>query len=117
MHHCSMFTTLWLGMNNLMGRFFDDHFYGQYGRINGCIFCAWGHYWKECWRRRIEKGYRAEGLAVILGGYFQYILYTRFSQNVGLFNFRESNEKTYLLLCVLFRLFRIFPKSVLAQSF
>ena len=32
----------------------------------------------------LKKGYRAEGLAVILGGIFNTFPYTGFSQNVGL---------------------------------
>lgn len=35
-------------------------------------------------KKELEKGYRAEGLAVILGGIFNTFPYTGFSQNVGL---------------------------------
>ncbi|MBD4934550.1 purine permease, partial [Xanthomonas citri pv. citri] len=32
----------------------------------------------------LEKGYRAEGLAILLGGLFNAFPYTAFSQNVGI---------------------------------
>ena len=35
-------------------------------------------------KRRLRNGYRAEGLAVLLGGIFNTFPYTGFSQNVGL---------------------------------
>ncbi|MHC5227450.1 nucleobase:cation symporter-2 family protein [Enterococcus sp. LJL99] len=39
---------------------------------------------KKIGKKELEKGYRAEGLAVILGGIFNTFPYTGFSQNVGL---------------------------------
>lgn len=39
---------------------------------------------KELDKKDLEKGYRAEGIAVVLGGIFNSLPYTTFSQNVGL---------------------------------
>lgn len=39
---------------------------------------------KELDQKDLEKGYRAEGIAVVLGGIFNSLPYTTFSQNVGL---------------------------------
>ena len=39
---------------------------------------------KKIGKKELEKGYRAEGVAVILGGIFNTFPYTGFSQNVGL---------------------------------
>lgn len=39
---------------------------------------------KELGKKDLEKGYRAEGIAVVLGGIFNSLPYTTFSQNVGL---------------------------------
>lgn len=39
---------------------------------------------KDLKRQDLEKGYRAEGIAVLLGGIFNSLPYTTFSQNVGL---------------------------------
>ena len=39
---------------------------------------------KDIKQKDLEKGYRAEGIAVLLGGIFNSLPYTTFSQNVGL---------------------------------
>ncbi len=39
---------------------------------------------KDLKRKDLERGYRAEGIAVLLGGIFNSLPYTTFSQNVGL---------------------------------
>lgn len=39
---------------------------------------------KDLKQKDLEKGYRAEGIAVLLGGIFNSLPYTTFSQNVGL---------------------------------
>lgn len=65
---------------------FADHhyFYCQHGGINGCLFCLRRYHRKHVGEQELKKGYRAEGLAVILGGIFNTFPYTGFSQNVGL---------------------------------
>ncbi len=47
---------------------------------------------KKLTRKDLAHGYRAEGLAVILGGLFNSFPYTTFSQNIGLIQL--SNSKT-----------------------
>jgi len=39
---------------------------------------------KDIKQKDLEKGYRAEGIAIVLGGIFNSLPYTTFSQNVGL---------------------------------
>lgn len=46
----------------------------------------------------ITKGYRAEGIAIILGGLFNSFPYTTFSQNVGLIQLTGVKEKKVIII-------------------
>ena len=48
---------------------------------------------------RLRNGYRAEGLAVLLGGIFNTFPYTGFSQNVGLVKLFWYQDSSPNLLC------------------
>ena len=48
---------------------------------------------------RLRNGYRAEGLAVLLGGIFNTFPYTGFSQNVGLVRIVWYQDSSSNLLC------------------
>lgn len=47
----------------------------------------------------LERGYRSEGLAVILGGLFNAFPYTTFSQNVGLVQLSNVKSKSVIYVC------------------
>ncbi|WP_019241949.1 MULTISPECIES: nucleobase:cation symporter-2 family protein [Bacillus] len=59
----------------------------------------------------LERGYRAEGLAVVLGGIFNSFPYTTFSQNVGLIQISGVRSKNVLYTAVGFLVvFGLVPK-------
>ncbi|BDG80396.1 MULTISPECIES: xanthine permease PbuX [Bacillus] len=59
----------------------------------------------------LSRGYRAEGLAVLLGGIFNAFPYTAFSQNVGLVQLTGIKKKTVIVATgVLLMAFGLFPK-------
>lgn len=66
---------------------------------------------KEITATNLKKGYRAEGLAVILGGLFNTFPYTTFSQNVGLLELSgiKSKKPIYWAACLLM-LMGLLPK-------
>lgn len=49
-------------------------------------------------RKDLEKGYRAEGIAVLLGGIFNAFPYTTFSQNVGLIQMSGVRSRKIILI-------------------
>lgn len=53
---------------------------------------------KEITEEEIAKGYRAEGIAIILGGLFNSFPYTTFSQNVGLVQMTGVKEKKVIVI-------------------
>ncbi|TDM45932.1 purine permease [Macrococcoides goetzii] len=78
-------------------------------------------------RKDISKGYRAEGIAIVLGSFFNAFPYTAYSQNVGLVSLSgvKSNKVMYgmvglLLLCgsipKLGAISTIIPTSVLGGA-
>ncbi|MDR4226080.1 xanthine permease [Bacillus mojavensis] len=59
----------------------------------------------------LSRGYRAEGLAVLLGGIFNAFPYTAFSQNVGLVQLTGIKKNTVIVVTgVLLMAFGLFPK-------
>ncbi|AMK72681.1 MULTISPECIES: xanthine permease PbuX [Bacillus] len=59
----------------------------------------------------LSKGYRAEGLAVLLGGIFNAFPYTAFSQNVGLVQLTGIKKNTVIVVTgVILMAFGLFPK-------
>ncbi|MCY8451656.1 xanthine permease [Bacillus spizizenii] len=59
----------------------------------------------------LSKGYRAEGLAVLLGGIFNAFPYTAFSQNVGLVQLTEIKKNAVIVVTgVILMAFGLFPK-------
>ncbi|MEC1604314.1 xanthine permease PbuX [Bacillus halotolerans] len=59
----------------------------------------------------LSRGYRAEGLAVLLGGIFNAFPYTAFSQNVGLVQLTGIKKNTVIVATgVLLMAFGLFPK-------
>lgn len=53
---------------------------------------------KDLKRKDLERGYRAEGLAVLLGGIFNSLPYTTFSQNVGLLQMSGVRSRRVILV-------------------
>jgi xanthine permease len=53
---------------------------------------------REVTEKDIAKGYRAEGIAIILGGLFNSFPYTTFSQNVGLIQLTGVKEKKVIVI-------------------
>ncbi|KAA9026077.1 nucleobase:cation symporter-2 family protein [Niallia endozanthoxylica] len=53
---------------------------------------------KEIKDNDLAKGYRAEGMAIILGGLFNSFPYTTFSQNVGLLQLTGVKEKRVIIV-------------------
>lgn len=53
---------------------------------------------KELKEKDLAKGYRAEGMAIILGGLFNSFPYTTFSQNVGLIQLTGVKEKKVIIV-------------------
>ncbi|WP_338451848.1 nucleobase:cation symporter-2 family protein [Niallia oryzisoli] len=53
---------------------------------------------KELKEKDLAKGYRAEGMAIILGGLFNSFPYTTFSQNVGLIQLTGVKEKRVIIV-------------------
>ncbi|MBO0600494.1 purine permease [Sporosarcina sp. E16_3] len=49
-------------------------------------------------KKDLEKGYRAEGIAVLLGGIFNAFPYTTFSQNVGLIQMSGVRSRKIILI-------------------
>ncbi|MER2088996.1 MAG: nucleobase:cation symporter-2 family protein [Sporosarcina sp.] len=49
-------------------------------------------------KKDLEKGYRAEGIAVLLGGIFNAFPYTTFSQNVGLIQMSGVRSRKVILI-------------------
>ena len=66
---------------------------------------------RDIQKEDLKKGYRAEGLAVILGGIFNTFPYTTFSQNVGLLELSGIRTKRpiYWAACLLM-LMGLLPK-------
>lgn len=61
----------------------------------------------------LSKGYRAEGLAVLLGGIFNAFPYTAFSQNVGLVQLTGIKKNAVIVVTgVILMAFGLFPKIV-----
>ncbi|QDK69358.1 purine permease [Bacillus halotolerans] len=59
----------------------------------------------------LSRGYRAEGLAVLLGGIFNAFPYTAFSQNVGLVQLTGIKKNTVIVATGVFLMaFGLFPK-------
>ncbi|MCY8548205.1 xanthine permease PbuX [Bacillus vallismortis] len=59
----------------------------------------------------LSKGYRAEGLAVLLGGIFNAFPYTAFSQNVGLVQLTGIKKNAVIVVTgVILMAFGLFPK-------
>ncbi|PON01556.1 xanthine permease [Bacillus halotolerans] len=59
----------------------------------------------------LSRGYRAEGLAVLLGGIFNAFPYTAFSQNVGIVQLTGIKKNTVIVATgVLLMAFGLFPK-------
>ncbi|MCY8928959.1 xanthine permease PbuX [Bacillus subtilis] len=59
----------------------------------------------------LSKGYRAEGLAVLLGGIFNAFPYTAFSQNVGLVQLTGIKKNVVIVVTgVILMAFGLFPK-------
>ncbi len=52
-------------------------------------------------KQDLEKGYRAEGLAIVLGGIFNAFPYTAFSQNVGLLQMSGVRSRKVILIASL----------------
>ena len=59
----------------------------------GVFFALGDHLGKEITEDDLKRGYRAEGLAQILGGLFNTFPYTTFSQNVGLLQLSGIRSK------------------------
>lgn len=53
---------------------------------------------KKIEKENLTKGYRAEGIAVVLGGIFNSFPYTTFSQNVGLMQISGVKTKTVIYI-------------------
>lgn len=53
---------------------------------------------EEITQKKLEKGYRAEGLASIIGGIFNAFPYTTFSQNVGLMQLSGVKSRRVILV-------------------
>ncbi|WP_144391041.1 nucleobase:cation symporter-2 family protein [Indiicoccus explosivorum] len=53
---------------------------------------------KELSKKELSKGYRAEGIAVMLGGIFNAFPYTTFSQNVGLIQMSGVRSRKIILI-------------------
>ncbi|MGF7532872.1 xanthine permease PbuX [Bacillus mexicanus] len=59
----------------------------------------------------LSKGYRAEGLAVLLGGIFNAFPYTAFSQNVGLVQLTGIKKNAVIVVTgIILMAFGLFPK-------
>lgn len=72
---------------------------------------------KNVGEEELKKGYRAEGLAVILGGIFNTFPYTGFSQNVGLVQLSGIKTRKPIYFSAFFLIvLGLFPKiGALAQ--
>src|SRR5690606_11792303 len=53
---------------------------------------------KKLKEKDLAKGYRAEGLAIVLGGIFNSFPYTAFSQNVGLIQMSGVKSRKIILI-------------------
>ncbi|WP_342512348.1 nucleobase:cation symporter-2 family protein [Sporosarcina sp. FSL K6-1522] len=53
---------------------------------------------RDITKKDLEKGYRAEGIAVLLGGIFNAFPYTTFSQNVGLLQMSGVRSRKIILI-------------------
>ncbi|MGO1060239.1 nucleobase:cation symporter-2 family protein [Planococcus sp. FY231025] len=53
---------------------------------------------KKIYEKDLAKGYRAEGLAIVLGGIFNSFPYTTFSQNVGLIQMSGVKSRKIILI-------------------
>ena len=56
---------------------------------------------KKLTQKDLSKGYRAEGLAIVLGGIFNSFPYTAFSQNVGLIQMSGVKTRKVILIAAL----------------
>lgn len=56
---------------------------------------------KKLSKKDLSKGYRSEGLAIILGGIFNAFPYTAFSQNVGLIQMSGVKSRKIILIAAL----------------
>ncbi|MGM9986472.1 MAG: nucleobase:cation symporter-2 family protein [Bacillaceae bacterium] len=66
---------------------------------------------KEITEKDLTRGYRAEGLAIILGGLFNAFPYTTYSQNVGLVQLSGVKSRNIIFMCGgLLVLFGFLPK-------
>lgn len=52
--------------------------------------------------KAMERGYRAEGLAILVGGLFNAFPYTTFSQNVGLVQMTNVKTRSVTVVCGIF---------------
>ena len=79
-------TPLYFGMPTFEIIYCHDvyHRNGFYGWVNWCLSGLVWYHKDPIDSTRLRNGYRAEGLAVLLGGIFNTFPYTGFSQNVGL---------------------------------
>lgn len=67
---------------------------------------------KKLTEKDLSKGYRAEGLAVLLGGIFNAFPYTAYSQNVGLVQLTGIKKNSVILTAGAFLvLLGLFPKA------
>lgn len=91
----------------------DYHFACFDGRIDGVFFALGNLLDKDITADDLKHGYRAEGLAVILGGVFNTFPYTTFSQNVGLLELSGIKTKRPIYWsAVLLMLMGLCQKSV-----
>src|SRR5690625_6592564 len=66
---------------------------------------------KELTEEDLAKGYRAEGIAVLLGGIFNAFQYTAFSQNVGLVQLTGITKRKVIFVAgMILVIFGLFPK-------
>ncbi|BBN98161.1 nucleobase:cation symporter-2 family protein [Sporolactobacillus terrae] len=54
---------------------------------------------KKIDEKAMQHGYRAEGLAILLGGFFNAFPYTTFSQNVGLVQMTRVKSRSVTVVC------------------
>lgn len=89
----------------------DYHFACFDGQIDGVFFALGNLLDKDITADDLKHGYRAEGLAVILGGVFNTFPYTTFSQNVGLLELSGIKTKRPIYWsAVLLMLMGLLPK-------
>lgn len=66
---------------------------------------------KELTEKDLAKGYRAEGIAVLLGGIFNAFQYTAFSQNVGLVQLTGVTKRKVIFVAgIILVVFGLIPK-------